>query len=363
MARALQLAAKGLYSTRSNPRVGCVIARGERVLAEGYHQRPGEGHAEVRALQALPESESDLSTATAYVTLEPCSHYGKTGPCSEALIKAGIGRVVAAMVDPNPDVAGSGLARLQQAGVEVGSGLLESEARSLNPGFIQRMESGFPWVRLKMAASLDGRTALASGESQWITEAPARLDGHRWRARADAIVTGVETVLADNARLTPRADLPQGCSSASEPPLRVVLDSQLRTPADAALLGEAGRVLILHRDGADSPRLRALLDAGAECAAIESSEKGLDLPSVLRYLGAAGVNECHFECGARLAGSLLEEGLVDELLYYLAPVLIGSEAKPIAEFSLQALSEKKAFKVVEERRMGRDWRFLLQPQR
>ncbi|MGM0564113.1 MAG: bifunctional diaminohydroxyphosphoribosylaminopyrimidine deaminase/5-amino-6-(5-phosphoribosylamino)uracil reductase RibD [Pseudomonadota bacterium] len=363
MARALQLAALGRYSTRTNPRVGCVIARDGRILGEGFHQRPGEPHAEILALQSLSEADAaDLSRATAYVTLEPCAHRGKTGPCTEALIEAGVGRVVAAMEDPNPQVAGRGLSQLKGAGIEVASDLMADRAAELNPGFIRRMGGGRPWVRLKMAASLDGRTAMASGESQWITGAAARADGHRWRAMADAVITGVETVLADDPRLTPRAELPEGCSEAAEPPLRVVLDRRLRTPPEARLFAEPGAVLVFHAEEADANRKKALEAVGAQCESVASGDAGLDLNAVLMALAERGVNECHFECGARLAGSLLEAQLVDEMLYYLAPTLLGSNARPVAELPLERLSQQRRMAVSEIRPLGDDWRLILKPE-
>ena len=299
MARALKLAARGIGGTDPNPRVGCVIASGERVLGEGWHAEAGGPHAEVVALAAAGNAARG---ATAYVTLEPCSHHGRTPPCADALLAAGLQRVVYALRDPNPDVNGGGAARLAAAGVEVQGGLFEAAARSLNAGFLSRMERGRPWVRLKLATSLDGRTALASGESRWITGEAARNGVQRLRMRASAVLTGSGTIMADDPRLDVR--LP----GTARQPLRVVLDSRLRTPATARVLAPPGRaVLFTTEAGAAQPA--ALIDAGATVVAVAPGAGGLDLAAVMRELALLEVNEVHVQCGARLAGPLLRAGI------------------------------------------------------
>ncbi|HEX5804441.1 MAG TPA: bifunctional diaminohydroxyphosphoribosylaminopyrimidine deaminase/5-amino-6-(5-phosphoribosylamino)uracil reductase RibD [Azospira sp.] len=348
MARALQLAERGLYSTSPNPRVGCVLVRDGAVVGEGWHQRAGEAHAEVHALQAAGAAARG---ATAYVTLEPCNHHGRTPPCVDALLAAGVARVVAAMEDPNPLVAGQGLARLQAAGVSTASGLLENEARELNIGFVSRMTRGRPWLRLKAAASLDGRTALASGESQWITGPEARRDGHRWRARACAILTGFGTVRDDDPRLNVR-DV-----ETSRQPLRVVIDSRLETPPTARLLN-GGPVLVI---GAvvDAARADALRARGAEVLTVPNAAGKVDLAAVLQLLAQRGINEVHAEAGFRLNGSLLREGLVDELLLYLAPCLIGEAALGLFNLpALAALADKPQLQWRDVRPVGADLRII-----
>ncbi len=354
MARAVKLAARGLGSTDPNPRVGCVIASGERVLGEGWHAVAGGPHAEAVALAAAGGAARG---ATAYVTLEPCSHHGRTPPCAAALIEAGVRRVIYAARDPNPQVSGGGAARLAAAGVEVQGGLLEAVARELNAGFMSRMERGRPWVRLKLAASLDGRTALASGESRWITGEAARADVQRLRARASAVLTGSGTVLADDPRLDVR--LP----GAVRQPLRSVLDSRLRTPATARLLQPPGRALLFTLD-AGAARAAALTTAGATIVAVAPGAGGLDLAAVMRHLAALEVNELHVECGARLAGSLLAARLVDELVAYVAPVLLGEGARPLAMLgTLPAMADRCQMEFAEARRVGADLRLTLRPTR
>ncbi len=297
MARALRLAARGLYTTDPNPRVGCVIARGGEVVGEGWHQRAGEPHAEVHALRAAGERARG---ATAYVTLEPCAHHGRTPPCAEALIAAGVRRVVYAVRDPDPRVSGCGARLLTAAGIEVAAGLMEASARAQNRGFLSRLERGRPWVRLKLAASLDGRTALASGESRWITSEAARADVQRLRARASAIMTGIGTVLADDPRLDVRL------AGQQRQPLRVVLDSALRTPRAARLLAPPGQVLLFTTRS--NPSATAELAAtGASIEVVAAAAAGLDLAAVMQRLAALEVNELHVECGATLAGRLLAE--------------------------------------------------------
>lgn len=352
MAQALKLAARGLYGTDPNPRVGCVIAEGERILGEGWHAQAGGPHAEAVALAAAGDAARG---ATAYVTLEPCSHHGRTAPCTDALIGAGLRRVLYAARDPNPQVSGSGAARLVAAGIEVHGGLLEAAARELNVGFMSRMERSRPWLRLKLAASLDGRTALANGESRWITSEAARADVQRLRARASAVLTGSGTVLADDPRLDVR--LP----GTVRQPLRVVLDSQLRTPLAARILEPPGRALLFASDAGLSGAA-ALTAAGASVVAVPTGSGGVDLEAVMRHLTGLEVNELHIECGARLAGSLLAAHLVDELVVYVAPVLLGEGARPLAALgSLSRMADRYRMEFLEARRVGADLRLTLRP--
>lgn len=362
MARALELGARGLYTTDPNPRVGCVLVREGEVVGEGYHIRAGEGHAEVNALRMAGEQARG---ATAYVTLEPCSHHGKTPPCADALVQAGVARVVAAMVDPNPQVSGRGMGRLQDAGIAVGSGLLEAQARALNPGFIKRMESGLPYVRVKTAASLDGRTAMRSGESQWITGPAARSDVQRLRARSSAIITGVDSILQDDSALTVRAaELGLGDAEmiAARQPLRVVLDSALRTPVTARILQQPGRTLLVCVS-ADHGRQEQLEAAGAEILCLASGIDGrVDLAALLRHLAAAEqCNEVLVETGATLAGAFMQAGLVDELVVYLATCLLGSDARPMYELPFSDMAQKLRLKLTDSRMLGDDLRLTLQP--
>ena len=352
MARALQLAERGLWTTSPNPRVGCVLVREGQVVGEGWHVRAGEPHAEVHALHQAGERAKG---ATAYVTLEPCSHFGRTPPCADALIKAGVARVVAAMPDPNPQVAGRGLARLQAAGIDTASGLLAAEAGALNVGFVSRMVRGRPWVRLKVAASLDGKTALTNGESQWITGAEARADGHRWRARACAILTGSGTVLADDPQLTVRLE------GASRQPRRIVVDSQLRISPQARIFGGTGAwVATASNDVAKATALRAV---GAELVCLPDAEGGrISLPALLDWLGAQGVNELHVEAGPGLNGALAVAGLVDEYLIYLAPTLLGHVAQGMFDLPpLTNLSAQLRLKPVAIRMVGEDICLLARP--
>lgn len=348
MARALRLAERGLYSTSPNPRVGCVLVRDGAVVGEGWHARAGEAHAEVHALQAAGAAARG---ATAYVTLEPCNHHGRTPPCVDALLAAGVARVVAAMADPNPLVAGQGLARLHAAGVVTEHGLLEHEARELNIGFVARMTRGRPWLRLKAAASLDGKTALANGESQWITGAEARRDGHRWRARACAILTGVGTVRDDDPQLTVR-DV-----ETTRQPLRVVVDSRLETPPTARIL-DGGPLLVIGAV-ADAARAGALAARGAEVLLLPNAAGKVDLSAALAELARRGINEVHAEAGARLNGSLLREGLVDELLLYLAPCLVGDAARGLFDLpALAALADRRQLQWRDLRPVGADLRLI-----
>ena len=348
MARALQLAEHGLWTTSPNPRVGCVLVRNGEIVGEGWHKKAGEPHAEVHALRAAGERARG---ATAYVTLEPCSHHGRTPPCAEALIAAGVSRVVAAMTDPNPLVAGQGLAKLRAAGIETASGLLESEARELNIGFVSRMTRGRPWLRLKVAASLDGKTALNNGVSQWITGPEARQDGHRWRARACAILTGIGTVRDDDPQLTVR-----GVETGRQP-LRVVVDSKLETPLTARIL-QGGPVLVAVAVD-DQKRANLLHSAGAEVVLLPNASGKVELKDLLEELGRRGINEVHAEAGFKLNGSLLREGLVDELLLYLAPCLIGHAASGMFNLpELTTLDDKLRLKIQDLRQVGADIRVL-----
>ncbi|KRD77456.1 bifunctional diaminohydroxyphosphoribosylaminopyrimidine deaminase/5-amino-6-(5-phosphoribosylamino)uracil reductase RibD [Lysobacter sp. Root983] len=351
MARALRLAERGAYTTKPNPMVGCVIAHGDEVVGEGWHQRAGEAHAEVHALNAAGERARG---ATAYVTLEPCAHTGRTGPCSQALIAAGVARVVAAMRDPFPQVDGAGFAQLQAAGIEVISGLMETQARALNRGFLSRIERGRPWLRVKLATSIDGRSALANGESKWISGDASRLDVQRWRARAGAIVTGAGTVLADDPSLTVRL----GDDTAFVAPLRVVLDPGLATVARGRVREGDAPTLYLHAPDAKPPR-----ELTAQHAAIAVREGRFDLDAVLRLLAERGVNEIQLEAGATLAGAFLAAGLVDEVLLYVAPVLLGQNARPLFDgLDIEAMTQKLRLNIVESRRIGEDVRLLLRPE-
>jgi len=363
MREALALARLGLASTDPNPRVGCVIVRDERIVGTGYHRRAGEPHAEVYALR---EAGEQAAGATAYVTLEPCSHYGRTPPCADALIAAGIARVVVAMADPCDKVAGAGLRRMREHGIEVVEGVLGEAAEALSQGFFHRMRTGRPWVRLKLAQSLDGRSAMASGESQWITGQAARANAQLWRARSSAIVTGIGTVLSDDCRLTVRPEqLPESIPFDNErdQPVRVVLDSRLRMPASAALLRQPGRtVLLTGRDDATGqqwlqtvtnqhPSLRHKLVVHS--LPVDSSGR-LDLKAVHRWLAGQDFNEILVEAGATLAGAFLHAELIDELLVYTAPVLLGSEARPSVILPLQRMAEKVRLEIQQRQILGND---------
>lgn len=357
MARAIQLARLGLYTTDPNPRVGCVLVQRDEVVGEGWHRKIGEPHAE---RIALANAGNAARGATAYVTLEPCSHHGRTPPCADGLIEAGVSRVVAAMLDPNPLVSGQGIQKLQDAGIRTDTGLLQAEAERLNPGFIKRMQSGRPYVRCKLAMSLDGRTAMASGESVWITGDAARQDVQKLRARSSAIMTGVGTVLADdpsmNMRLGP--DELQGVESADylRQPMRVVLDSRLRMPASSKMLSLAGETLILH-NSPDNPSRRALEQAGAKLAQISSDSKGLTLEEVLLLLGQHEVNELLIEAGPTLAGAALKAGIIDELIIYMAPSIMGSEARGLFNLpGLSKMADRIQLEITELRKIGRDVR-------
>ena len=361
MAQALRLAERGLYTTMPNPRVGCVLVKGDQVIAEGWHYRAGEAHAEVHALQQAGERARG---ATAYVSLEPCNHSGRTGPCSEALLAAGVARVVFAMEDPNPQVAGSGLERLRAAGIMIDGPLLEDDARALNPGFLKRMERKLPFVRCKLAMSLDGRTAMASGQSKWVTGRKSREDVQRLRARSCAIVSGIDTVISDNAALIVRVDelqLSNADDAAARQPLRVILDSRLRLGRDAELLRHPSPILLIHNGAQDNAARLNDWPAHVELLAIPDSHGRIDLLAVLRELARRQCNEVLVEAGATLAGSFLRRGLLDELIIYVAPKLLGSSARPLFDLPLHTMSAALPVKVRDMRAVGDDWRITAVP--
>ena len=351
MARALRLAERAAFTTRPNPMVGCVIAHGEDVVGEGWHQRKGGPHAEVFARRA---AEERARGATAYVTLEPCAHTGSTGPCADALIAAGVARVVGAMRDPFPQVDGAGFEKLRAAGIVVDSGLMEAQARELNRGFLSRIERGRPWLRVKLASSLDGRTAMASGDSKWISGEAARRDVQQWRARSGALLTGAGTVLADDPQLTVRLD----DGSDFLPPLRVVLDPGLATVARGRVREGDAPTLYLHAPEAKPPR-----GLQADHVAVPVDKGRFDLDAVLRLLATRGINEVQVEAGATLAGAFLAAGLVDELLLYIAPVLLGERARPLFDgLHIDAMAERLRLRTVDSRSIGGDLRLLLRPE-
>ena len=346
MARALHLAERGLLTTTPNPRVGCVLVANGEMVGEGWHERAGEPHAEPHALRAAGDKARG---ATAYVTLEPCSHQGRTPPCADALIAAGVARVVVAMQDPNPLVAGNGIAKLRAAGIAVECGLMEAEAAKLNLGFVSRMTRGLPWVRSKIAMSLDGRTALANGVSQWITGDAARRDVHLWRARSCAVLTGIDTVLEDDAQLSVRH------VETTRQPLRVVLDSRLRMPLTAKIL-QGGNVLIVTA-AADTAKIGALEQLGAKVAVLADEGGRVDLPAALRHLASSGCNEVLVEAGRTLNGALLKAGLTDELVLYFAPQLLGDMARGMAQMGeLTELGQRVELEWQDVRQVGKDLR-------
>jgi len=359
MSRALQLARQGLYSTHPNPRVGCVLVRDGEVVGEGWHQRAGEPHAEVHALRQAGERARG---ATAYVTLEPCSHHGRTPPCADALLAAGVSRLVCAMQDPNPLVAGRGLARLAAAGVSCLSGVLEDEARALNPGFVKRMEQGLPYVRVKLAMSLDGRTAMASGESQWITGPAARAEVQRLRARSSVVISGADTLLADGARLTVRGDELGLEADARELalsrlPARLLIDGRLRVPLDAPFFS-AGSAWVAGGSEADESRYAA---AGHRWLQGVAADGRVDLRALLERLAAEGANEVLVEAGPSLAGAFARSGLVDEYQIFMAPKLLGSSARPLLDWPLARMADAPALAIRDIRAIGDDWRIIAVP--
>jgi diaminohydroxyphosphoribosylaminopyrimidine deaminase/5-amino-6-(5-phosphoribosylamino)uracil reductase len=364
MALALRLAERGRYSAHPNPRVGCVLVKDGVVVGEGWHHRAGEPHAEINALHQAGERARG---ATAYVTLEPCCHTGRTPPCTDALIAAGVRRVVAAMPDPNPLVASQGLKQLTQAGIEITSGVLQAQAEALNPGFIMRILHQRPWVRCKLAMSLDGRTALANGRSQWITGPEARADVQRLRAQSSAIMTGIGTVLADDPSLTARseqlivASLMPGENAAQNTlrqPLRVVLDSRLRMPKQARMLGLPGHTLIITGQSASHPEQLAKCEA-ATVVSMPGGKNGLNLPEILRFLATMHeINDLLLEAGPTLSGAMLQAGLIDELVLYVAPMLLGDSARGLFRLfpALQDLQQGIDLDITDIRAVGDDWR-------
>ena len=351
MAHALRLAERGLYTTTPNPRVGCVLVRDGRIVGEGWHERAGEAHAEVAALKRAGELAAG---ATAYVSLEPCSHHGRTAPCTDALIAAKVTRVVAAMQDPNPRVAGSGLARLRAAGIVTQAGILETEARELNLGFVSRMTRARPWLRLKIAASLDGRTALKNGVSQWITGPEARRDGHHWRARSCAVMTGIGTLRDDDPQLTVRE------VETSRQPLRVVVDSRLRISPQARLF-DGGSVLVATatQDPAKADALEAM---GASVVVLPNEQGKVDLLRLTQHLAGLGINEVLVEAGKNLDSALLHAGVVDEFLVYLAPLMLGDAARGMLDLGeLTEMTRRLLLNILEIRMIGLDLRIVARP--
>jgi len=359
MQRAIRLAKKGLYSTDPNPNVGCVIVKDGEVIGEGWHQRAGEAHAEINALKQAGEKAKG---ATVYVTLEPCSHTGKTPPCADALIKAGVKKVVAAMVDPNPQVAGSGLKKLQDAGIKTEHGLLEAQARELNPGFIKRMESGRPFVRVKLAMSLDGRTAMASGESQWISSDASRNDVQRLRAESSAILTGIGTVLADDPSMNVRLSAQQLSVDVVRQPKRIVLDSQLRMPAAAKIAALEGECLVYTTVAVENKNSYPFtIEKVAKNGG--TSDGKIDLPALMDDLAKKEINLLHVEAGAVLCGALLKNDLVDEIILYMAPHIMGDGAKGLFHLpGLEKMKDRISLNIKDVRSIGKDIRITAQPE-
>ena len=351
MAQALALAGRAMNVAAPNPRVGCVIVREGRVIGEGWTQAPGSNHAEIEALLDARRNGHDVRGATVYVSLEPCSHFGRTPPCATALIEAHVGRVIAAVEDPNPQVAGGGLEMLRSAGIDVRCGLLEQEAADINVGFFSRMQRGRPWVRMKIAASLDGKTALGNGVSKWITSEEARRDGHAWRARACAVLTGIGTVRADNPQLDVRL------VETTRQPLRVLVDSRLEVNPAARLFDAKGQVLVATAS-TDRDRQAALKERGAEIAELPNAQGKVDLPALMQELARRHVNEVHVEAGFRLNGSLVEAGVIDELLVYLAPMLIGEAQGMVHLPELSDLAQAQRLQFREVTSVGDDVRIL-----
>lgn len=350
MSRALDLARNALFQASPNPRVGCVIVRDGHIIGEGWTQPPGSNHAEVEALLDARRNGHDLHGTTAYITLEPCSHFGRTPPCATALIEARVARVIAAVEDPNPQVAGRGLEMLRSNGIDVRCGLLANEASELNIGFFSRMNRGRPWVRMKIAASLDGKTALTNGVSQWITSEAARKDGHSWRARACAVATGIGTVVADNPQLSVRL------VNTPRQPLKVLVDSRLEVDPDARFFD--GNQALVACAFADPAKVAALRDKNAEVIEVPNDDGKVDLPQLLRELARRGVNELHVEAGFKLNGSLVREGCIDELLVYLAPLLVGEAQGMVHLPALSDLTQARRLVFREVTPVGTDVRIL-----
>ena len=350
MAKAIALAKRGRYTTDPNPRVGCVLVKDGRVIAEGWHQYAGGPHAEIVALNQV----DDARGASCYVTLEPCSHQGRTGPCCDALIKAGIARAVVAMQDPNPQVAGRGLQKMCEAGIAVDVGVLQQDAEALNPGFIKRMRHGLPWLRSKLAMSLDGRTAMASGESQWITSAASRADVHRLRAESSAIVTGINTVLVDDPLLNARVDFEV------HQPVRIVLDSQLKMPSGARMLQQPESPVWIITTSPDADKIQALEQAGAKVFKLASTDNTLDLHAVFSLLAQQQINQVWVEAGATLNAALLDSGLVDEWLVYMAPCVMGDKARGLFHLpQLDTMAQRYQLVFNDVRKIGPDLRLSL----
>ncbi|GGI54364.1 bifunctional diaminohydroxyphosphoribosylaminopyrimidine deaminase/5-amino-6-(5-phosphoribosylamino)uracil reductase RibD [Oxalicibacterium solurbis] len=350
MRLALELAARGMFTTTPNPRVGCVIVKDDRLIGAGYTQPAGQAHAEVQAMNDAVAKGFDVAGATAYVTLEPCSHFGRTPPCADALIRSRVARVVVAIADPNPLVAGQGIAKLEAAGIQVTRGVLEDEAREMNIGFFSRMQRSRPWVRMKTAASLDGMTALHNGESQWITGDEARADGHRWRARACAVLTGIGTVIEDDPQLTVRAiDTPRQ-------PRRIVIDSRLQISPHARVLEGGGTWIVAAQSQPEKEEM--LHDAGHEVILLPNADGKVELPALMQELGKRQINEVHVEAGFKLNGSLIREGCVDELLVYLAPSLLGDAQRMFNLPALESLEQKKSLAFHDVKQIGADLRIL-----
>ena len=364
MAKAIELAKKGWYSTQPNPRVGCILVRDDHIIAQGWHQYAGQGHAEVNALAQLANNSNDIQGiakgATAYVTLEPCSHFGKTPPCSEALITAGVQRVVVAMADPNPLVAGRGLKRLEEQGIAVRCGVLENESRALNLGFIQRMLVQRPNIRCKMAMSLDGRTAMANGESQWITGADAREDVQRLRAESSAILTGIGTVLVDNPAMNVRS---QNYDTMGRQPDRVVLDSHLQIANEAKMFALSGNTIVLtHEQTSQQEKITALSNKGVVVDFLPLAGESLSLVALMPWLAKQQYNDVLLEAGATLTGAMLQAGLVDELIIYMAPQLMGSEARGLFNLSgLESMQDNIHLSIEDIRAVGKDYRIIAKP--
>lgn len=363
MQRAIRLAKKGLYTTAPNPCVGSIIVKDGGIAGEGWHQRAGDAHAEINALKQAGDKARD---ATVFVTLEPCSHTGKTPPCVDALIRAGVRKVIAAMTDPNPLVAGNGLKKLQDAGIETGHGLLESQARELNPGFIKRMESGRPFVRVKLAMSLDGRTAMASGESQWISSQASRHDVQRLRAQSSAILTGIETVLADdpsmNVRLTAEQLNIEPELEVAVQPERIVLDSRLRMPADVKIASLAGKCTVYTTVNSDKDRVEKHADYPCTIRAIAEKDGQVDLQALMQDLAKREINLVHVEAGSVLCGALLQNELVDEIVIYMAPHIMGDSAKGLFHLpGLEKMKDRFSLQVKDLRAIGNDIRITAVP--
>ncbi len=350
MKRALELAKNCSVLTSPNPKVGCVIVRDGRIIGEGFTQPAGKNHAEIEALNDAASRGEDCRGATVYVTLEPCAHFGRTPPCADALVSAGVSRVIAAMEDPNRLVAGKGLEKLKAAGIDVVCGILSYEAREMNRGFLSRIERSRPWVRMKVAASLDGKTALSNGESQWITSEKAREDGHRWRMRADAIMTGIGTVIKDNPRLNVRLH------DALRQPVRIVVDSQLKTPLDARVLKE-GKTWIFSAN-ASPYKIEAMQEKGVQVFSAINNTGRVDLHEMMKTLAEKEINEIHVEAGATLNGALMQEGLVDEMLVYLAPCFLGSGKNMLSLNHIDRLADKIALDFQEIVPVGGDIRIV-----